>query len=90
MSFKEPDAYIQPKGCPLPTVVFEVGYSESYPRLLRDKDLWLVGAAAHVNVVVLIKWSLLTQSRIKGRLEVWRKNQPAPLTFVRDFPLQFL
>ncbi|EAW16612.1 uncharacterized protein NFIA_059670 [Aspergillus fischeri NRRL 181] len=83
MSFKEPDAYIQPKRLPLPTVVFEVGYSESYPRLLRDKDLW-------VNVVILIKWSLLAQSRIKGRVEAWRKNQPAPLTFVRGFPLQFL
>jgi hypothetical protein len=86
MSFKEPDAYIQSKGCALPTVVFEVGYSESYPRLLRDKDLWLVGAAAHVNVVILIKWSLLTQSRMKGRVEVWRRNQAAPLTFVRVSP----
>ncbi|GFF24134.1 hypothetical protein IFM46972_00938 [Aspergillus udagawae] len=41
ISFKEPEFYIESHGCTLPTIVFEVGYSEPYPRLIRDRDLWL-------------------------------------------------
>jgi hypothetical protein len=36
-------------------------------------------------LVSLVKWSLFTQSRVNGRVEVWRRNQPAPL-ILRVFP----
>jgi hypothetical protein len=37
-------------------------------------------------LVFLVKWSLFTQSRVNGRVEVWRRNRPAPLIFLRIFP----
>jgi hypothetical protein len=36
---RRPDYYIKLLGCTLPTIVVEVGYSQSYPLLLRDKYL---------------------------------------------------
>ncbi|EEP80896.1 predicted protein [Uncinocarpus reesii 1704] len=55
---KEPDACILPGTLPLPTVVVETGWLESWPRLDADKDLWLVGGAS-VELVLLIRWTML-------------------------------
>jgi hypothetical protein len=83
MSFAVPNLYLKPSGFPLPTIVFVSGFSQLYPYLLMQKDVWLIGGAAHFNIVFIEKWSQISQSRIEGRLEIWRKNQQGPATFVR-------
>lgn len=75
--YKEPDLYIKPIYARFPTIVFETGYSESYPQLIADKDLWF-GGAPDVNVVVLIKWSKISNNRIRGFVELWRRGTPNP------------
>ncbi|OJD13249.1 hypothetical protein AJ78_06271 [Emergomyces pasteurianus Ep9510] len=69
-SSKEPDTYFLPGNQPLPTVVIETGWSESWSRLNADKDLWLVGGGGAVQLVMLIIWTKVTGNRIKGDLQV--------------------
>ncbi|KAJ9300209.1 hypothetical protein DTO271G3_2326 [Paecilomyces variotii] len=40
-SLKQPDAYFKIPGSRHPTVVFVAGYSESYPQLMCDRDIWI-------------------------------------------------
>ncbi|OOF99380.1 hypothetical protein ASPCADRAFT_203142 [Aspergillus carbonarius ITEM 5010] len=62
----------------MPTVVVESGgYTTPYQHLLDDKDIWLTGGGA-VNVVILVKWSL-SQNRVSGFVEIWRKDVNYPL-----------
>ncbi|KAJ9229178.1 hypothetical protein DTO169E5_8956 [Paecilomyces variotii] len=56
-SLKQPDAYFRLPGSRHPTIVFEAGYSESYPQLICHRDIWINGTS-DVNVVILIKWSI--------------------------------
>lgn len=70
---KEPDACILLDTLPLPTVVVETGWPESWPRLDADKDLWLVGGAS-VELVLLVRWTKISGNRVKGDLHVHGKN----------------
>ncbi|KAJ9247077.1 hypothetical protein DTO195F2_9225 [Paecilomyces variotii] len=75
-SFKQPDGYFKLAGAPCPTVVFETGYSESYPQLVADRNLWINGTTG-VNVVILLKWSLVrNRTAVKGYIEGWHRNMP--------------
>ncbi|OGM46178.1 PQ loop repeat protein [Aspergillus bombycis] len=67
----------------LPTVVFEVGYWQSWPSQIQNKNLWLE-AASSVNVVVLIKWNQCNNSRVAGYLELFRRGSPP--THIQIFP----
>ncbi|KLJ09008.1 hypothetical protein EMPG_15570 [Blastomyces silverae] len=71
---KEPDMYFLSDDKPLPTVVIETGWSESWPRLNADRDLWLVSRGEAVQLVVLIKWTKITDNRIKGDLQVYGRD----------------
>ncbi|GKZ23112.1 hypothetical protein AbraIFM66951_000018 [Aspergillus brasiliensis] len=75
-SYKEPDVYIIHPATFLPTVVIESGYyNESSTKLQYDKDLWLLGGAPHVNVVILIKWDKEADSnRVSGWIELHRRG----------------
>jgi hypothetical protein len=73
LSSKEPDLFVRPDSNNLPLVVVESGWSESFPRLRADKDLWLNGST-QVNVVIILKWYLISQNRVKGTAEVWRRG----------------
>lgn len=67
-SRKEPDMMIRPGDQLHPSIVVEVGWSESYPHLERDMRLWIDGTR-EVNVVLIIKWS---RSRmVRGVVEAW-------------------
>lgn len=68
-----PDVYVSADELHYPTIVVESGFSESYRNLLRDKDVWLMGAAPHVNVVLLLSWSKVKKG-MKATLEVFRKG----------------
>lgn len=73
-SWRQPEFCLKPRHRVLPTLVVESGWAEFYPSLLRNKDLWLIGGWPHVNVVFLIEWSRSPRSRIRGRLEVYRRQ----------------
>lgn len=54
---KYPDAVIlygPPDSTPIPSVIFEVGFSESYKDLLNDAQQWLERSGGKVQLVVLI------------------------------------
>lgn len=68
----------------MPSVVFESGLTESYPRLLNDKDLWLLGGAPNVNVVLLLKLDKRSNNRVAAFLELHRAGAAAPTRVVSD------
>ncbi|EEQ32213.1 hypothetical protein McanCB56680_006084 [Microsporum canis] len=50
-SVKEPDTCLLPDNQPFPCIVIETGWSDSWAKLCRDKDLWLHGGFPHVQFV---------------------------------------
>lgn len=91
-SLNEPDGCIKPDALPLPTIVAESGWFESWPRLDADKDLWLVGGIPHVQLVFLAKWTEAEAGSVKGNFEVHGRDSagtPALLqtkvTHLKDF-----
>ncbi|MCJ1469665.1 hypothetical protein MMC07_008301 [Pseudocyphellaria aurata] len=70
-SSKEPDTTITHGTLRFPNFVIESGWSESFPRLRADKDLWIHGGAGRVIILLLIKWSLLANGKVSGTVEVW-------------------
>ncbi|KAE8376254.1 hypothetical protein BDV26DRAFT_282805 [Aspergillus bertholletiae] len=71
--YKEPDFAFLHAGATIPSVVAEIGLSESWPRLLQDKTLWLQGGARHLNAV-LVKWNKRANNWVTGYLEVHRSG----------------
>ncbi|KAE8139861.1 hypothetical protein BDV38DRAFT_241348 [Aspergillus pseudotamarii] len=78
-SSKEPDLFLRPATYSPPSIVIESGWSESWPRLHADKDLWFYGSAT-TNVVILLKWSKCVRNKCKGKVEVWTRNPAGGLT----------
>lgn len=72
-STKEPGMCIVPGMLPLPTFVIESGWSESSPQLNASKDLWLIGAPS-VERVLLILWTKISDTKVKGDLQVHGRN----------------
>jgi len=70
-SLKEPDQCVIPAGMSLPTLVVERGWSESRAHLHHDRDLWLIGGAGSVQVVLVIKWAKNAAKQVKGDIEVF-------------------
>lgn len=56
----------------MPSVVVETGYTESWPKVQEDRDLWLQGDAPFVNVVVLVKFNKRSNGRVAAYIEVHR------------------
>lgn len=69
---KEPDLLIRPDNQPLPSIVIESGWSESYTRLMDDVSLWLVGGNGAVNAVLLLNWQTVESTNtVRGVVEVY-------------------
>ncbi|PWY81675.1 hypothetical protein BO94DRAFT_520444 [Aspergillus sclerotioniger CBS 115572] len=75
-TIKEPEWCIAPFGEFIPTIVCEIGCSES--SLTEDKDLWMTAGGSHVNVVILLKWSALDEDCVSGYFEIWRRGGVVP------------
>lgn len=76
MSSKEPDLCIIPNHPEpfQPTVVVETGWSESsWPALVDDAKLWLLGGQPYAQMVITICWSLV-EGQIKGALKVYERD----------------
>ncbi|KAN0067012.1 hypothetical protein V8E54_014936 [Elaphomyces granulatus] len=76
-SRKTPDESIFPgiKSRKKLTICLEVGYTESYEKLLRDADLLLEGSTGKIGRVILVNPEPLTEgaTEIKeGFVEVWK------------------
>lgn len=76
-SVKQPDFSITPDVTIYPSIVIECGWSESFPRLREDKDLWIRGCGGHVELVILIKFNKLVGGRVSGQIEVWAGDTAA-------------
>ena len=57
----------------MPTIVCEVGYSESLPRLMEGMKLWLLGGRPTVSQVILAKF-LHRGARVACKVEVHYAN----------------
>jgi hypothetical protein len=61
-----------PTGLGMPTVTVETGWSETYPYLRRDVDVWLSGGAGMITICLLINLNKRSGNRFAGILEVYR------------------
>jgi len=61
-SEKIPDAGLLPRGRKWPTLAIEVGYSESYEKLLEDATLLLEGSEGKIGLVILVKLAPLKEN----------------------------
>lgn len=81
-SSKEPDICIRPDRSLLPTFVIESGWSESWPRLLADKNLWLAGGPT-VEAVLLIRWTKVAGNHIKGDLQLYGRDAARNIALIQ-------
>lgn len=72
-SVKGPDHFLRADTDPEPRIVVESSWSEPFPHLQNDKNLRIRGNAS-VILVILLKCSALSYSRIKGTAEIWRRD----------------
>lgn len=82
-SSKEADFSITPSVTQYPSIVVESGWSESFPRLRIDKDLWIHGCGGHVQLGFLIKWNKLSGGRVSGVFEGWAGDAAANDQFIQ-------
>lgn len=68
-SIKEPDGLFRVFGSNFPSVVLEVGWSETWTKLKLDRDLWLNGSGGVAPVVILINFTK-TSRGVKGVVEL--------------------
>jgi hypothetical protein len=77
-SKKEPDFVLfpsMPSMTPLPSIVFEAGWSETREKLHDDMRLWLIGGRPHVEIVIVIKWTRTSGARVTGDIEVFKRDE---------------
>ncbi|PWY64070.1 hypothetical protein BO70DRAFT_325566 [Aspergillus heteromorphus CBS 117.55] len=72
-SVKQPDLYMRAGGTAPPAMIIESGWAESFPLLRADKELWMIGKPL-VEMVILLKWTRQARGRVKGDIEVWRRD----------------
>ncbi|KAJ6120433.1 hypothetical protein N7523_004713 [Penicillium sp. IBT 18751x] len=72
---KEPDALLHTPSQPFPTLVAEVGWSESYTDLLADMNKLLIGGNGAIKIVLLVKWTKHTNGSVSGTLELYRNDR---------------
>lgn len=82
LSSKEPDLFVSLDTHSQPQLGVESGWTESYPRLLADKNLWM-GGMNNVQLVIILRWSKISNQRMKGFAELWSRSQ-APVTLVNN------
>jgi hypothetical protein len=53
-------------------LVVETGWCESYPKLLRDVDIWMNGTGLETRVAILVNFTKRGGARVAGFVEVFR------------------
>ncbi|KAJ5582191.1 hypothetical protein N7535_000811 [Penicillium sp. DV-2018c] len=72
---KEPDLLVFTPSRPFPSLVAEVGWSESYEDLLHDMNKLLVGSDGGIKIVLLVKWTKHSHDSVSGVLELYRNER---------------
>lgn len=72
---KEPDALLHTPSRPFPTLVAEVGWSESYGDLFDDMNRLLIGGNGAIKIVLLVKWTKHANNSVSGVLELYRNDR---------------
>ena len=72
-SVKQPDFTIRHNTEVLPSVTIEARWSETYPKLVQDTEVWMVGDVAVTNVSLLVKFHRRVGDRIASFVEVARR-----------------
>ncbi|KAF3923842.1 hypothetical protein ABW21_db0204741 [Orbilia brochopaga] len=67
----QPNYCLGPNAATFPSVILEIGNTETYAKLVRDKCLWAQGSGGEVKVVILIEVQRL-KDPMAARLELWR------------------
>lgn len=80
---KQPGLCILPGNLPLPTVVVESGWSELWPRLVSDRDLWLIGGPA-VEAVFLLRWTKIAGGRVKGDIQLHGRDAARNVVLIQE------
>lgn len=76
-SVKMPDYSLRPRFIKYPSIFLEFGWSESFPRLRIDRNLWIDNSDGHIQLLFLIKWNKLKGGRVSGVIEVWAGDATA-------------
>ncbi|KAF8456200.1 hypothetical protein BGX38DRAFT_1266510 [Terfezia claveryi] len=72
-SVKEPDALLQVDTDLIPSLVMEAGWSESFPKLRSDVNIWMEGGGV-TKIAILVKFTKHQGNRFGAFLEVARCN----------------
>ena len=72
---KEPDALLHTPSQSFPTLVAEVGWSESYNTLLDDMNRLLIGGNRAIKIGILVKWTKHANNSVSGVLELYRNDR---------------
>jgi hypothetical protein len=52
----------------------ESGWSETREQLERDRDLWLTGGQATVQLVFILKWTKNAEHQVSGDVKVYDRG----------------
>ncbi|KAJ5895219.1 hypothetical protein N7495_006910 [Penicillium taxi] len=77
-SVKQPDFFIRTDDEVLPSLVIEVGWSESYDDLLSDLNLLMIGGDGMIRTTIIIKLSKSTKrgvTTVNGFIELYTLNR---------------
>ncbi|KAJ9191511.1 hypothetical protein DTO164E3_6896 [Paecilomyces variotii] len=89
-SRKEPDLLLRVDGRRLPSLVVESGWSESFPRLEEDMNLWLVGGQGQVKATIILNWRRVRNTdTVRGNVLLYtldRNNMPRLQQDIVIFP----
>lgn len=80
-SVKQPVFALVPQGQDMPTVVCEVGLSETYPQLLCDLQLWMEGGAGNPSLAVLVEFNQRCNNTVAGYVEVFEFDANSPTKY---------
>ncbi|KAJ5908237.1 hypothetical protein N7495_000919 [Penicillium taxi] len=78
ISYRAPSSGFDSQGkklSPVPSILFEAGFSQSYESLKENARRVLLGGAPTVRLVVLVKHFKQAHKRVKTKIEFWRLNR---------------
>ncbi|RJE22059.1 hypothetical protein PHISCL_05606 [Aspergillus sclerotialis] len=74
---KVPNAGVRARNAPLPTLVFESLWTQSFRSLKLDADKWMRGSNGAVNAVILVNWARKNKT-VRGTVELYTRRGSIP------------
>ncbi|RDW74402.1 uncharacterized protein DSM5745_07064 [Aspergillus mulundensis] len=73
-SRKHPDWALIPNADALPSIVAESGWSDCWPKLITEMEMWLQGGRPNVQLVLLFKWSKRVNNNVVGEVRLYHQG----------------